>query len=40
MEEKIRELEKALKKMKRINLMLMLYILMISLGMTLYFNLF
>jgi hypothetical protein len=40
MEEKIRQLEKALKKSKKLNFILMLYILMISLAMTIYFNRF
>jgi len=38
MEEKIRLLEKALRKSKKLNFVLMLYILLISLGMTIYFN--
>ena len=38
MEEKIRQLEKALRKSKKLNFVLMLYILLISLGMTIYFN--
>jgi hypothetical protein len=38
MEEKIRQLEKALRKAKKLNFALMLYILLISLGMTIYFN--
>ncbi len=40
MEEKIRQLEKVLRKSKKLNFVLMLYILLISLAMTIHFNKF